>query len=667
MIIKNSTNKAGITVFLSLSLLLITALLGTMVEVTRAKVCLIHGRRTVKTAVDSLMTEYSRPLYKEYHLFFLEDTGKSFEQSIAEYAGDTMNPESRFLRATDLYDGILNDIQVTDKKYMGDEEGNVLKGQVLAYMKRKLVSDIVNKWKDSADMLEGTEDSAKELELKVKEEKEAAKSSQKMLELMKLIDGVECSGGKVSGQKYFMKMFYFGEKRAEHFGITEPLVWDTVKDSFVNVEKCLNQYSTDEKRKNQWMEQIQKAMERGKKALRIAEELKTEPQEKSSDRKISSVLRSNIKILEDSLELLKGSSAEENKAELERLWKMYDSDGIQFDYNGIGEKGGAENPMDCFSEAVSGGLLNLVVKNPERISDKAVQNPDHYRKLYDGNEEEKEDYTKNVQDFASKEEVDFGRAAKDIASVCNADILMYEYMKEYFSSAKKVVGQMKKRLDYEWEYILCGKESDRENLEQIVNRMVLIRTVINASVIFASPEKREKTHAAALAVVGFTGMEPLIRFTQTVFTILWGMSESLVDVAALLQGKRVPFIKTAETMTVQFSDLYQISNSYIMGKVEKMKEDTGNSIGYEEYMMLFLAANEDSSTCCRMMDLMEWNIKDNYFKGFNLGICVDSFRVKAGLSFSTKFFRLPFIQKIIDRELNYFHEGIVVNSSYTGN
>ena len=437
---------------------------------------LIYGRRTVKGAVDSLMTEYSRPLYKEYHLFFLEDTGKSFEQSIAEYAGDTMNPESRFLRATDLYDGILNDIQVTDKKYMGDKEGNVLKGQMLAYMKRKLVSDIVNKWKDSADMLEGTEDSAKELEIKVKEEKEAAESSQKMLELMKLIDGVQCSGGKVSGQKYFMKMFYFGEKRAEHFGITEPLVWDAVKNSFVNVEKCLNQYSTDEKRKNQWMEQIQKAIEKGRKALRLAEELKTEPQEKSSGRKMTSVLRSNIKILEDSLELLKESSAAENKAELERLWNMYDTDGIQFDYTGIGEKGGAENPMDCFSEAVSGGLLNLVVKNPERISDKVVQNPDHYRKLYDGNEEEKEDYTKNVQDFASEEEVDFGRAAKDIASVCTADILMYEYMKEYFSSAKKVVGQMKKRLDYEWEYILCGKGSDRENLEQIVNRMVLIRT-----------------------------------------------------------------------------------------------------------------------------------------------------------------------------------------------
>lgn len=657
-------NNASITVFLSLSLLLITALLGTMVEVTRAKVCQIHGKRTVRMAADSLMTEYSRPLYKEYHLFFLEDTGKSFEQSIAEYASDTLNPESRFFRVTDLYDGVLNDIRVTDKRYVGDEEGAVLREQIQSYMKRKLVSDTVDKWKKEMDKLQDTEDSEKELETKVKEEKAAAESSQSMLELMKLIDGAECSGRKVVGRDYFVKMFYFGEKRAECFGITEPLVWNAIKDSLVDVERCVDEYGADEKKRKQWMAQIGEAVEKGRKALRLVEQLGTKLEDKISGRNMSTVLRSNIKIMEDSLELLGKPATKANKEELRRLWKMYDIDGIQFDYSGIGEKGGAENPMNRFSEAVSGGLLKLVINKQKDISEKTVENPDHYRKLYEGNKEKKVDYSENVRDFAREEKVDFGGAAKDIASLSTSDFFMYEYMKEYFSSAKRDIGQMKKRLNYEWEYILCGKDSDRENLEQIVNRIVLLRTVINTAVIFSSAKKREETYAAALAVVGFTGVEPLIRFTQTIFTILWGMSESLVDVAALLQGKKVPLIKTEETMAVQFSDLYQISNSYIMGKVEKMKKDDGNSFGYEEYLMLFLAGNEDSSTCCRMMDLMEWNMKDNYFKGFNLGICVDSFRVKAGFSFSTKFFRMPVIQQIIDRKLNFFNEGITLNSSY---
>lgn len=67
---KSNTNRgAGISVFLSLTLVVILALLGTMVEVGRGKVCQVHGRRTLRSAADSLLTEYNLPLFQEYHLF----------------------------------------------------------------------------------------------------------------------------------------------------------------------------------------------------------------------------------------------------------------------------------------------------------------------------------------------------------------------------------------------------------------------------------------------------------------------------------------------------------------------------------------------------------------------------------------------------------------------
>ena len=50
MIAENRKAGGSITVFLSLTLVIIMALLGTMIEVTRGKVCRIQGRRVMKLA-----------------------------------------------------------------------------------------------------------------------------------------------------------------------------------------------------------------------------------------------------------------------------------------------------------------------------------------------------------------------------------------------------------------------------------------------------------------------------------------------------------------------------------------------------------------------------------------------------------------------------------------
>lgn len=373
---------------------------------------------------------------------------------------------------------------------------------------------------------------------------------------------------------------------------------------------------------------------------------------------------SNLRILRETENILEKSLTKENVSELKQLWKEYATSGVTFDYSGIGEEGGAENPMDLFKNAISGGVSKLVIKDAEKISEKKTEHADNYKKLYGGKGKEDEDYAKDVQDFAEEEEVNLQGAVKDITGISMTDHLLFEYLKKFFSSVSHPVGTMERRLDYEWEYIVCGEGSDKENLEQVINRLVLVRTVVNTALIFSSSAKRETAHAAALAVVGFTGLEPLVRFTQTLFIVLWGMSESFVDVAALLQDKKVSLLKTEKDIVVEFPDLYRIDHQFIMDKVKGFPDSGGKGFGYEQYLMLFMLANGSQDTCCRMMDLMEWNIKDNYFKGFNLGICVSSFCVKGAFSFSTKFFRLPFIQNVLNRERNWFGQEVSLQAAY---
>ena len=81
----------SITVFLSLVFLLVFALFGTLLETARYTVCKNHAARTLRTGAEGLLSEYNRPLYEHYGLFFIEKGGTPYEQVIGRYAGDTIS------------------------------------------------------------------------------------------------------------------------------------------------------------------------------------------------------------------------------------------------------------------------------------------------------------------------------------------------------------------------------------------------------------------------------------------------------------------------------------------------------------------------------------------------------------------------------------------------
>lgn len=666
--IRNRRNSGSITVFLTLTMLVIMALLGTMVEVARGKVCRIYGRRTLRTATDSLLTEYSRPLYEKYRLFFIENGGKPFRESIAAYAAKSMGGDAISVASPDFYDGVLSDVAVGNERYAGDEGAAALQEQITEYMKRSLTSDAIEKILGQTKRLDGISESAEEIDRKAEEEREAAEGERDVPELMRLIDGADCSGGKVKGQDVFVKMFFDGKKEAARFGITEPAVWNAVKGNVVELQARFDRIQKSRAAGQQFSELITKAETAARSALSIAEKAGTKLRDCNVGGDVCSILRSNLHILQETRKYLGQPLTDSSISELKELWKGYDTSGIVFDYTGIDEKGGAENPMDCFADAVAGGLSKLVLKKDFRISKKSVKTPDRYRNLYaaQADDAEKKASGKDhwIKEFAEEEKTGLKNGVKGISQNVPDDVMLHEYMKKYFSTAVNAVGTGKKRLDYEWEYILCGGKSDQENLDEVISRLVLMRSAIDTVAIMSSTQKRNTAYTAALAVVGFTGLDLLVRFTQTLFIILWGTAEALVDVAALLQGKEIPLIKTADGVAVEFPELYQISSRFIEKKAERLPQTKAYSFGYAEHIMLLMAGVGREDRRYRMMDLMEWNIRDNVTKKFNFGICVDSFEVTGKFTFATKFFRLPSIQEMADRQLYHFQQNITVGAGY---
>lgn len=182
----------------------------------------------------------------------------------------------------------------------------------------------------------------------------------------------------------------------------------------------------------------------------------------------------------------------------------------------------------------------------------------------------------------------------------------------------------------------------------------MLRTPINFAAIYADAGKKAEAYTAAAAIVGFSGMEPLIRLTQTVILIVWSVAESLLDVAGMINGKNVPIVKNSKNIVTTFSEIFQLQGDAIVDRTKRIKAGTGNSAGYEEYLQLFLSFSEKSVCNYRLMDLIEWDMRKNGYPNFTIGSSVYAIRVKGIASFPSRFFRMSPLEQLLGRSLKDF-------------
>ena len=134
--------KGSITVFMSLAGVLILAMLGTCLETARYTTCAGSGAEILRSGAEALFTEYSRPLYEHYGLFFLEDGGESYEKVIFSYIADGLQNEAGF---TDLLGGELTSLDIGKITRAGDDEAKALSKEITTYMTRFLTGEMLKK------------------------------------------------------------------------------------------------------------------------------------------------------------------------------------------------------------------------------------------------------------------------------------------------------------------------------------------------------------------------------------------------------------------------------------------------------------------------------------------------------------------------------------------
>lgn len=173
-------------------------------------------------------------------------------------------------------------------------------------------------------------------------------------------------------------------------------------------------------------------------------------------------------------------------------------------------------------------------------------------------------------------------------------------------------------LEYQIEYILEGKSNDIENLKAVVNKLLLIRETANVVYLFSDSAKMAEAEALALAVTSAIAMPELAELVKISLIFAWAYAESVYDVRSLLQGGRIPLLKTQETWHYSLSGMLDFASD------TQVEGEEGTGLSYVDYLRVFLAVKGVREKTFRAMDIMEMDVRkcpgNSYFR---LDTCVD--------------------------------------------
>ena len=191
-------------------------------------------------------------------------------------------------------------------------------------------------------------------------------------------------------------------------------------------------------------------------------------------------------------------------------------------------------------------------------------------------------------------------------------IWVQEYILEHMSSYTD--GNSEGPLDYEVEYILGGKDSDKSNLSYVVNRLLLIREVSNIAYLYTNGQKRAELEACAAALSFLTLIPEGMTLVQAILAAEWAYVESLADVRTLLSGGKIPLIKDHASWQTQLSNL----NARQTGQGTK-------GLTYEDYLRILFSMSSKEKAVMRSMDIIELNMRQTEGKEtFAMDACVDA-------------------------------------------
>jgi hypothetical protein len=296
------------------------------------------------------------------------------------------------------------------------------------------------------------------------------------------------------------------------------------------------------------------------------------------------------------------------------------------DENGEAESGEGsrvemeENPLWIVKSIWTTGVLNLVLKDTKSVSKEKI----------------------SLSNAVSKRSLKKGTAQISVQTGLLDMVLLSQYLVDYFACYTQ--GNATGKIQYELEYLLCGKDKDVDNLRLTMERLLAVRVAANMIALATDYQKQGIAYSAALTLVGATANPAIIFAVKSGLLWAWALAEGILDLRTLLSGGKIAVIKNSTQWT---SDLLHLGSAFAaFGQAV----DCPNGLSYQQYLGYLLTVNAKNSAY-RAMDLQEMAIRSmDGYQDFYMDNMVTDAKLSVDYGYRTVFWGMEDITSRRERK-----------------
>lgn len=195
-----------------------------------------------------------------------------------------------------------------------------------------------------------------------------------------------------------------------------------------------------------------------------------------------------------------------------------------------------------------------------------------------------------------------------------SQILFQQYLMEKLGN---YIAPGKGGLKYQTEYILGGKTGDIENLKSVARRLLLIREGVNMVHLVSDGTKRAQAAGLAAAIASAFLIPPATGVIEAALLLCWAFGESILDVRELLDGGKVPLVKSAADWQLSLENLAELLNG-----LDSVRRGSEDGMSYEDYLQVLLLGVSREEKITRAMDMIELCVREKGRKNFRMDSCI---------------------------------------------
>lgn len=638
-------NRGEITVFLSLCILCVAALLCVMAESVRTAGSRYYFQTAVGGALDSLFSRYHRRLWQQYRVLGLPcESRQAAADQLRSYT-------EKYLEVENWYPMELESMDITEWTGIADQGGDYLAQEIVDYMKFGVWGNLELSPDDGGQFLRDISEAAAAGGLTEAYDAQTAEVQKLEQAVEKLADCVgrqeeyaaeiasRLAANDAAGFRAGASDFRKEAGRMDGLAANYERQAERLAEKLADTERTLTEAAES------WQ---------GNRAALFEEQMDPYHDYTDADGARRREILTQLETGKENLERLKQTEGLVREAEI--TWEEARQAARQE------EKAAEESGGQAEKEAEGGG--QTAAMDAELSLAAAAEHWSGYKRSglkleYREGDTEKKGLLEQVKKLAQNSLLELvlpadmqvsagviaagalpsrraaGRSVQAPGPV--ERVLIHEYCGHFFTNA---VSEEKKQVQYELEYLLQGRQSDRDNLQETMTQLLLVRQGLNLIHILSDPVKRDEARGLAAGIVGVTGLAPLVEITACFIMCVWAMGEAVVDLRTLYAGGRVPLWKNQEDWKLSLEGLLK------MGKEGDSPGRTESEKGcaYETYLKLLLFLTEHQDLQMRILDMMEMNLKRQE-EGFSIDKCAYRLGITGRASGKHVFFALPIVEK----------------------